>query len=154
MRRPSRDDDDAHHRRSSSAAGEDAGAQQRRRKRRSGWDTSGDGGDGGDGGGAGGDSAVNLADVLSSLTEEQKLVLIRQQKLLILQQQVNAATKKAREIYVGNLAAGSVNAENLRDHFNNLFRQLPDFAQKYDSLMVSHSLALCIKAERPTFRCL
>ncbi|EER16214.1 conserved hypothetical protein [Perkinsus marinus ATCC 50983] len=58
---------------------------------------------------------------------------------LLLQQAMQpggaGANKKAKELYVGNLAQGQANQANIRAFFNNALSALPEYQQKYAALL-------------------
>jgi hypothetical protein len=97
----------------SRSRGRDNDDKPRRRKRRVGWD----------------DPKDRVDDAVA---EHDQYLLAQQQQLLALQQQMG--NKKARELYVGNLASGQVSPMNMREHFDQLFMQIPEYVQKYESL--------------------
>ena len=68
------------------------------------------------------------------LETPSNVILAQHQQLLNLQQ-TQAGNKKAREIYMGNLAVGHSSISTLKDHFNQIFSQIPEFQSKYSSML-------------------
>jgi RNA recognition motif-containing protein len=77
---------------------------------------------------------VGWNDPTDRVTPDSAAVSFEQQQMQLLALQQQMGNKKARELYVGNLASGQVSSYVLKDHFNSMFYQLPEFNAKYEFL--------------------
>ena len=71
---------------------------------------------------------------LGVMTAAQADMMDMEQKKLLLEAQM-ASTRKMREIYVGNLAQGQVTSMNLKEFLVGIYKQLPEYHQKYGEIL-------------------